>query len=73
MKNQYIIVRYVDKDIVEEKGCADTLYYNEFSKSFVCMENYATKYTNKRVAAEDMRWANKYGTSLRGKSEIVKL
>lgn len=75
MKNQYIIMRHINLDIVEREKCACILFYNAHSKNWITMQNYATIYTNKRKAMNDLKWADKYasGCELLGKSEVFKL
>ena len=64
MKNNYIIVKHTDHG---------ALFYNEDCNIFNV--KLATKYTNKRTAANRMVYAKKYasGCDIVGEIEIVKL
>ena len=75
MKNKYIIVKHVDNKIAEKKKCAMILFYNAHCKNWISMQSFATIYTNKKKATEDMKFANKYasGCELLGKTEVFQL
>ena len=72
MKNEYIIVKHVDEQEAKERGCAATLYYCGAGWHFSAMRHNAEVFTNKRKAAEKMKWADKYGagSDIKGRLEI---
>lgn len=76
MKNNYIIVKHIDKDVAKLEGCTETLYYNgRHGPSYISDGRSAEIFTNKKHAMEKMRWANDYatGSELKGWTEIVEL
>lgn len=72
---KYIIVKYVDAEEVKN-GYAEKLYYNSsVSPIFTCRKELANKYSNKRIAENDRKYAEKYasGSDIKGKVVVEKI
>lgn len=75
-KYKYIIVKYVDKEEAEKIGVAEKLYYNSaVSPIFTCKEHLANKYSNKKYAELDRKYASEYasGSELKGRVVIERI
>lgn len=73
---KYIVVKYVDEEEVKKSGCAEKLYYNSaVTPIFTCKEHLANKYSNKKYAELDRKYASKYasGSELKGKVVVERI